>query len=129
MKIWRNPLPMNGRLSLLKNFWSKNITKVIDTLHIHNHQVQIIFITPNIVFNLFVYYIFVYNIFLKAVYNTFVYHIFVYNIFLKAVYNIFVYNIFLKAKCKELYNPKKLKDVYPSGNTVICEETFAWLGR
>ena len=32
-------------------------------------------------------------------------------------------------KCKELYNPEKLKEEHPGYNTMVCEQTFAWLSR
>jgi len=34
-----------------------------------------------------------------------------------------------RKECKELYNPKKLKEVHPNFNTQTCEQTFSWLGR
>ena len=36
---------------------------------------------------------------------------------------------FLSLECRVLYNPRQLKDVLENGNTMVCEETFAWLGR
>ena len=31
--------------------------------------------------------------------------------------------------CKRDFNPSILKKVMPNGNTMVCEETFAWLSR
>ena len=42
MKIWRAPLPLNGKYAPLRNFWHDNLVKVIDTVHINNHQVHFI---------------------------------------------------------------------------------------
>ena len=33
------------------------------------------------------------------------------------------------SKCKELYDPGKLKSKFPDVNTMACEQTFAWLSR
>uniref|UniRef100_A0A1X7SE34 Uncharacterized protein n=1 Tax=Amphimedon queenslandica TaxID=400682 RepID=A0A1X7SE34_AMPQE len=32
-------------------------------------------------------------------------------------------------KCKELYDPERLKEKHPDLNTMACEQTFAWLSR
>lgn len=32
-------------------------------------------------------------------------------------------------QCKEMYSPKKLKEDHPDYNTMVCEQTFAWMSR
>lgn len=32
-------------------------------------------------------------------------------------------------RCREKYNPEKLKKEHPEMNTMCCEQTFAWLSR
>lgn len=32
-------------------------------------------------------------------------------------------------RCKEKYDPEKLKESNPDYNTMVCEQTFAWLSR
>ena len=34
-----------------------------------------------------------------------------------------------RESCHKDFNPKILKEKLPDGNTVICEQTFCWLGR
>ena len=34
-----------------------------------------------------------------------------------------------RESCHKNFNPKILKEKLPDGNTMICEETFCWLGR
>ena len=31
--------------------------------------------------------------------------------------------------CQTKYNPSKVKEEYPEANLMVCEQTFAWLGR
>ena len=33
------------------------------------------------------------------------------------------------ASCKEKYNPEKIKQEIPGGNTIAAEQTFVWLSR
>ena len=34
-----------------------------------------------------------------------------------------------RESCHKNFNPKILKEKLPDGNTMICEQTFCWLGR
>ena len=34
-----------------------------------------------------------------------------------------------RKKCKELYNPEKVKSTFPEANFMSAEQTFAWQGR
>ena len=32
-------------------------------------------------------------------------------------------------KCKELYNPEKVREAFPEANLMCAEQTFVWMGR
>ena len=34
-----------------------------------------------------------------------------------------------RKSCHERYNPEKVKESFPEANMMVCEQTFAWLGR
>ena len=34
-----------------------------------------------------------------------------------------------RPKCKELYNPEKVREAFPEANLMCAEQTFAWMGR
>ena len=35
----------------------------------------------------------------------------------------------VRHKCKELYNPEKVREAIPEANLMCAEQTFAWMGR
>jgi hypothetical protein len=34
-----------------------------------------------------------------------------------------------REECNQDYHPKKVKEILPDANLMICEETYAWAGR
>lgn len=34
-----------------------------------------------------------------------------------------------KPQCEEMYSPEKVREDFPEANLMVCEQTFAWLGR
>ena len=40
-----------------------------------------------------------------------------------------IYFVFQRPTCKTLYSPDKVVQDWPDANLMICEETFAWLGK
>ena len=47
----------------------------------------------------------------------------------KKVIDVFHFPNHISPHCKELFSPKKLKELNPNFNTQAGEQTFAWIGR